>query len=197
MARLETQLTNEMLEISSVENPLLVVVDMINGFVNEGALADKAVNDIIPCIVSILDKSIPSVFAVDEHDENAIEFKSFPVHCLKGSKESEIVDELKPYANDIVYKNSTNMAHAMDMNEFVNKADTFIITGCCTDICVMQFALTLRTYLNQHDLKKEVFIVCDGVETYHADGVHDAKEYNRMALQMMAQSGIKLVKGVL
>ena len=34
MARLETQLTNEMLEISSVENPLLVVVDMINGFVN-------------------------------------------------------------------------------------------------------------------------------------------------------------------
>ena len=173
MARLESQLTNEMLDITRVKNPLLVVVDMINGFVNEGALADKAVNDIVPTIITILEKNIPSVFAVDEHDENAIEFKSFPVHCLKGSRESEIVDELKPYAKDIVCKNSTNMAHAMDMAEFVKKADTFIITGCCTDICVMQFALTLRTYLNQHDLKKDVIIVCDGVETYHADNVHE------------------------
>lgn len=197
MARLTKELTTDMISVDELTNPMVIVVDMINGFVNEGALADSAINGTVPTIEKLLKTNIPNLFAVDAHDEDANEFRSFPKHCIKGSKESEIIPELKSYAKEIVYKNSTNLAHAINMEEFVKKADTFIITGCCTDICVMQFALALRTYLNQFDYgEKEVILVSDAVDTYHIDGVHDAVEYNRMALLMMQQSGIRVVKGV-
>lgn len=197
MARLTKELTTDMISVDELTNPMVIVIDMINGFVNEGALADSAINGTVPTIEKLLKTGIPNLFAVDAHDEDAIEFKAFPKHCIKGSEESEIIPELKPYAKETVLKNSTNLAHAINMNDFVKKADTFIITGCCTDICVMQFALALRTYLNQFDYgDKEVILVSDAVDTYQIDGVHNAVEYNRMALLMMQQSGIRVVKGV-
>ena len=64
-----------------------------------------------------------------------------------------------------------------------------MITGCCTDICVMQFALSLKTYLNQMDMPQEVVIKESGVATYDAL-YHPASDYQKMAINMMAQSGI-------
>lgn len=195
MARLQEELFTELYEITNPEKSLVVVIDMINGFVREGVMSDPQIEGCIPAIKKVLDQNVASVFAIDAHDEDAIEFSSFPMHCVKGTSESEVVAELLPYAKECIYKNSTNLFHAINPEEFVKRADTFILVGCCTDICVMQFALTLRTYLNQKDLKKEVVLLVDGVDTYNAD-YHNAFEYNKMALQMMSQSGVKVYKGI-
>ena len=77
-------------------------------------------------------------FVKEAHNEDSIEFKTFPKHCVKGTSEAELVDELKPYEKDaLVYlKNSTSAMFAKnflrDIDEMINLRNV-IITGCCTE----------------------------------------------------------------
>lgn len=167
---------------------LLFVVDMVNGFVKEGAMHDEKIMNIVDVIQKECEAHEDRLFIADTHEEDAIEFKSFPSHCVKGTSEAEIIDELKPYVKDILEKNSTNTFHVLD-KKMLEKYDSFKLVGCCSDICVMQFALSLKTYLNQMNMKQSVIVVEKGIATYDAP-THPAKEYHSMAVNMMAQSGI-------
>lgn len=167
---------------------LLFVVDMVNGFVKEGNMHDSSIMKIVPIIQSECKRHEHRLFIADTHEEDAIEFKSFPIHCVKNTSESKIIDELNEYVTEILEKNSTNTFHVLD-KERLNEYDSFKIVGCCSDICVMQFALSLKTYLNQMNMSKQVIVMRDGIATYHAP-THDANEYHNMAINMMAQSGI-------
>lgn len=170
----------------------LFVVDMINGFVKEGAMHDCKIMDIVPVILNqVKEFEGDCYFIRDAHDQEAIEFKSFPCHCIKGSSESEVIDELKPFVQHEILKNSTNAFHAIDKGLF-DKYDEIVLCGCCTDICVLQFALSLKTYLNQIDNSSKVKVLKDGVATYDAPH-HKAEGYHMMALKLMEQSGIELV----
>lgn len=183
-----------------LNQPVVFVVDMINGFAKEGALADKRIMEIVPAIQGLL-KSVESrVFICDSHPENAREFSSYPSHCLVDSEESEVVDELKPYVNGlVVLKNSTNAFFAPVMQEFIhNELDNYkdlVIVGCCSDICVLTFALCLQTYLNEHQmLDKRIIVPSNMMETYHIEGVHDAKYWNEVASKIMASNGIEVME---
>ena len=48
-------------------------------------------------------------------------------------------------------------------------------------------------------MNKRVSLVVplDCVDTYHIDGIHDANEYNSMAIKLMKQAGIKIVSKIL
>ena len=70
-----------------------------------------------------------------------------------------------------------------------------VVCGVCTDICVMQFCLTLKTLCNQADRPMEVMVPVNAVETYDAPG-HNAELCGSVALQLMAQAGITLVKEI-
>ena len=138
----------------NVEN-LLVVVDMVNGFVREGAMADKYIENIIPEIVKLVEVNQENtIFIKDCHGKDAIEFKSYPVHCLKGTSESELVEELKKFENseNVYEKNSTSAMYAenfmKDLDEMENLKQVTIV-GCCTDICVLNLAIPLNNYFNQ------------------------------------------------
>ena len=71
----------------------------------------------------------------------------------------------------------------------------FIVCGVCTDICVMQFCLTLKTLCNQANRPMEVLVPVNAVETYDAPG-HNADECNAAALQFMQQAGIMLTSEI-
>lgn len=170
----------------------LFVVDMINGFVKEGAMHDLKIMDIVPVILNqVKEFEGDCYFIRDAHEQDAIEFNSFPTHCLKDSSESEVIDELKPFVKHEILKNCTNAFHAID-KDLYSQYDEFILCGCCTDICVMQFALSLKTYLNQIDRISKVKVIKDGVATYDAPH-HKAEGYHQMALKLMEQSGIELI----
>lgn len=170
----------------------LFVVDMINGFVKEGAMHDEKIMDIVPVILNQLKEFDGDCYFIrDAHDQDAIEFKSFPSHCIKGSSESEVIDELKPFVKHEILKNSTNAFHAID-KDLYSQYDEFVLCGCCTDICVLQFALSLKTYLNQIDRESKVKVLKKGVATYDAPH-HQAEGYHMMALKLMEQSGIELI----
>ena len=94
-----------------------------------------------------------------------MEFNSYPKHCVKGTSESEIIEELKPYAERVIEKNSTNGFLSAGWQDFLKASlsdyEDIIVIGCCTDICVLQFALCMRTWLNDQNLSGRVIVPVD------------------------------------
>lgn len=179
----------------------LFIVDMNNGFTREGALSSPRVEKIINPIADfgkVLSSKINTIVAfTDTHDENSVELKSYPTHCLRGDSESKIVDEILQIENiDILEKNSTNGFFAMDIDKYKD-LDNFIVVGCCTDICVYQFVLTLKTYFNQNNLDKNIIVPINLVETYDMDNLHNGDMLNTVFLNSMIQNGINVVKEII
>ncbi len=180
---------------------ILINVDMVNGFVNTGAMHDEYINHIIPMQVKLMkeyeeDSSSLNIIIKDTHKENCREFKRYPVHCVENTFESELVDELKPFENDnsvVFEKNSTSSIYA---NGFLGLIDSLIsleeviIVGCCTDICILNLAIPLQNYFDQVDRDVKITVPEDGVETYDAPN-HPRDEYNEIAFKLMRQAGIQ------
>ena len=181
----------------------LIIVDMINGFVREGALQSPRAETVIPAIESLskeIDKrSIKKLAFADSHTDKSPEFGAYPTHCLAGTSESEVVDELKRIGGyTLIEKNSTNGFHEEEFKKWLNEnqqINTFIITGVCTNICVEQFALTLKTYFNMQNKNARVIVPINTVETYDL-GIHDGDLMNTMALYNMIVNGIEVVAEV-
>ena len=180
---------------------LLIIIDMINGFVKEGALADKQINNITPNIIKLIEESIENktdIISIQEgHSENSKEFESFPSHCVLGTEEAELIDELVPYKDKmkLIRKNSTcgfvTKEFIQYMKENEEDLEEIILTGCCTDLCVMNFALPLKNYINEHNLDIKVTIYKNAVETYNSPE-HNREEYNEIAFKIMNLNGITI-----
>lgn len=187
------------MSLKELHKPVIFVVDMVNGFVKEGALHDTEINEVSENIIEIIRENEHRViFIRDCHPQTTREFLSYPSHCLCGTSESEIIDELKPYVYEEMCKNSTNTFTCPDFQEFLETRiydyQDIVITGCCTDICILQFALCLNAWLNEHNEdEKRIIIPIDCVDTYHIEGSHDAVAMNEFSIQNMAANGIHMI----
>lgn len=203
--KIEEELRGKTLELSSLDKDktALFVVDMVNGFVYSGPLASARVAAIVENVVELNKKmkGYKKVFFLDTHSEDSQEFRSFPTHCIKGEKEADLIDELKTEDSEgqetfYLEKNSTNGFHAEAFKDWIKKyedqVDNYIITGCVTDICVLQFSLTLKSYFNEKNKEKRIIVPVNSVETYSA-GTHDGDLVNLFSLYNMHTSGIEIV----
>ncbi|WP_304969857.1 isochorismatase family protein, partial [Romboutsia ilealis] len=180
-------------------NPLLIST-INNGFAKGGALYSPRIESLINPIVKFtksVSKDIRSIIAfTDYHTKESIELLSYPAHCIEDTIECEIVDELKSIDNiKIVKKNSTNGFFALDNLNFDN-TDNIIIIGDCTDICIYQLAITLKSYFNQNNINKHIIVPVNLVDTYNIDNVHPAELLNIVFLNSMIQNGIEVVKKI-
>ena len=183
------------LDLSKTE---LFIVDINNGFAKEGALYSPRIENLINPIVNFtksVSNDIKNIIAfTDYHTLDSIELLSYPKHCIEDTLECEIVDELKDIKNiKIIKKNSTNGFFALENLNFEN-IDNIIIVGDCTDICIYQLAITLKSYFNQHNINKNIIVPMNLVDTYHADKSHPAELLNIVFLNSMIQNGIEVVK---
>ncbi|UUD35737.1 cysteine hydrolase [Mycoplasmopsis caviae] len=171
---------------------LICVIDMLEGFCNSGNLASPLIKKIVPNIKNLLEenKEQDNLFICDSHNSYDLEMQQYPLHCLKETKEAQVVSELKSYVKDILTKNSTNAFHNFD-KELINKYDEFIIVGCCTDICILQFSLSLKTYLNEKNIDKKVTVLKDAVATFDMPG-HNAQQFNNFSLMLMSYAGVEI-----
>ena len=203
--KIESELKGKTIELSSLDKDrtALFVVDMVNGFVYSGALASPRVAAIVENVVDLNKKmkGYKKVFFLDTHDENSLEFRSFPMHCIKGEFEAELIPELKTKDSEgqetfYIEKNSTNGFHSDGFKQWIktyeDKVDNYVITGCGTDICVLQFVLTLKTYFNEKNKSVRLIVPANTVETYDG-GSHDGDLINLFALYNMHTSGIEIV----
>ncbi len=174
----------------------LLVIDMLNDFVLEGApLEVPDTRKIVPVIKDEIDKARaagnPVIYICDAHAPDDKEFKKFgwPAHAVKGTWGAEVVEELKPGKEDIVIRKTTYSGfYGTDLDETLKRlgVDSLRLTGDVTHICVLFTAsdAVLRDYT--------VTVVEDGVAGLSKED-HDAAlriMKNVMAVKMV-KSGTK------
>lgn len=182
---------------------LVVVIDMVNGFVHEGPLADKGIDRITPNILKVMNwakaNKVPMVAFRDCHEMGDEEFKFFPPHCLKGTSESDFIPEIKARENEfdlIIDKNTTNGFITKQFQSFIetNYFDEVIVTGCCTDICVYDFCKSFIDYIAENNLDTQIIIPFNCVDTFN--GVNnDRNDRHINALYNLAETGFVTIKG--
>ena len=214
----------------------LVIVDEINGFctVGAGALAPAAPDAQIARMVEETDRQARRfadqkraiLVFLDTHEPGKPEFP-YPLHCERGSGEENLVPELawledcgcatllrKDCIDGFVggieasFIGGGHGQHHNKVVDWVNshRLDAVIAVGICTDICVMDFVLTLLSARN-HGLMPtlaDIVVLEPATATYDlplaATGAlglpptaaHPKAETHHMGLYFMASRGALL-----
>lgn len=190
-------------------------IDINNGFAIEGPLSSPRVKDLIPgtndLLLQFSNLGVQIVAFTDAHTDESLEINrgSYPMHCKKGSLESNVVDEIASIPNILILeKNTTNAFMSCNPLNFeemnyntigkseLDEVDTYIITGCCSDLCIADSISHLLAYLNQHNRKGEIIVPLNLIDTYDSPS-HNADLMNIVFLNHMLDNGIKVVKEII
>lgn len=181
---------------------LLIIVDMVNGFLKEGALADPKMQRIIPEVEKLIQKFLeeknPILAFRDWHDRDALEFNDYPPHCIGGTEEAELIDELKKYQDrmHLINKNTTSGFVVPGFSEYIHEMINLrqvTAVGVCSDICVKDILIPLKKDFQQKNKQVDILVPENAVDTYDAPN-HNREEWNETAFKFMAQAGIKILR---
>ncbi len=160
----------------------IMVIDMLEGFTRRGPLASPRVAALVPLQAAFLSRLTEGdrvVFVSDAHRPNDPEFRRFPPHCLAGSDEAVVCQELIPAVPaavrmDHVTKTTFSGFHETDLGELVQAGESneWIVIGCVTDCCVEANVAELA-YRGC-----AVTLIRDLVDTWHDPPAHDADAIN-------------------
>jgi nicotinamidase-related amidase len=197
------------------EGVALISIDVINGFCKSGPLASERVGRIAQPVAELLGRAYDlgvRHFALtqDTHDPATPEFQVYPPHCVRGTAESEAVEELKalPFFDDIAIfpKNSISSHLGTGLGAWLHERpqlDRFVVVGDCTDLCTYQAAMQLRLEANAMNLARRVIVPADVVDTFDTPvhvardlGIraHDANLHHALFLHHMAMNGVEVVQ---
>ena len=150
---------------------VVLVVDMVVGFMEPGHnlyCGDDA-RQIIPRVQQLIEREQAAgaevIFICDTHDPDDLEFEMFPVHCVRGTEEAEVIQELQGYPGETIRKRRYSAFFETDLEQRLADLDPdkVIMCGVCTDICVMHTASDARN----RDYVVEVPVDC--VASFDAD----------------------------
>jgi nicotinamidase-related amidase len=209
------ELAKVVTEAGGPDKVAVMAVDVTTGFCSEGALSSERVGRIVRPIARLFDLAHGLgvrnfVLPQDTHAPDAVEFGSYPAHCVRGSDESQTVVELRslPFSElfTILEKNSLSVSIGTGLDDWLAdhpEVTTFLVVGDCTDLCTHQLAMHLRLRANAFNLHGvRVILPIDGVDTFdipvkvaeelgimphHADLLHLIFLYN------MAENGVEVV----
>lgn len=182
---------------------LHVMIDLIDGFMKEGALADPKMMRIVPEVQRLAEmfedhpKGL-NCYGEDWHPKNAEEFNVYAPHAIEYTKEAETIDELKQYKEGaITYKkNSTNLVLAPNFMKDLAKMKNLkvvVASGVLIDECVKKFVLTAKDLFDQNNRNVVIILPTNAVDTFNATG-HIRDEAFQNAVQDMENHGIKIIK---
>ena len=125
----------------------LLIIDMLNDFVQEGApLEVPSTRKIIPSIKKEIKEArtegFPIIYICDTHHEQDREFEkmNWPVHAIKGTAGSEVIEDLSPKQEDIFIEKTTYSAfYNTKLDKILKELEinTLRITGTVTHICIL------------------------------------------------------------
>jgi nicotinamidase-related amidase len=192
--------------------------DMVVGFCDRGNLASPRVDALTEPVVDLFRRAHALgvrdfVLLQDTHYPETPEFEAWPVHCVRGTEETETIPELKalPFADHftVIEKNSLHPAHETEFEAWLEahpRLRTAIVVGNCTDLCVYQLAMHLRLSHNARNAPGVAVVVpANAVDTYdlpeeaaRAVGAvpHPGDFYHQVFLHHMALNGIDVVRAL-
>lgn len=128
-------------------NEALLIIDMLNDFVQPGAPLEVPstrgiVKNILREIKSARAAGRPVVYVCDAHAPDDGEFRRFgwPPHAVRGAKGAEVIEELKPAPDDFMIPKATYSGfYQTALDETLRRlgVDSLRLTGCVTHICVL------------------------------------------------------------
>lgn len=130
----------------------VLVVDMLRGFLEEGHnlyCGDDA-RKIIPNVQALLERELArgsKVFYIcDTHLPDDLEFQMFPIHCVEGTVESEVIPELGPYPGERINKQRYSGFYNTNLDQRLRELgpEKIVVCGVCTDICVLHTTADAR-----------------------------------------------------
>lgn len=165
---------------------VLIVIDAQNGFTKIGKLASPVCRDALPNVIREIERARARgdhlIFTTDWHRPDDREFEMFPPHCIEGSDEAEIVDEIKPFTDggSIIRKRRFSAFFDSELDRVLSDLSPALVTvvGFCSDICVLHTVTDLRNRDSQ------VRVSSDAVATFDAPG-HPAATVQQFALNHM------------
>ena len=184
----------------------LYMIDMNNGFVNFGAMANPEYNKLVPEQLRMIEKMRKEQglvnFILEGHDKDAREFATYPAHCIKGTAEADLIPEFINEQNKentkTYYKNSINGMLNRNVGEDIKRLKNLkevILEGVCTDLCVFDFGRTALRYFDEINKEIKMFVVKNAVDTFDAPG-HDREEWTNMAFKFLEQAGAIIVNDI-
>jgi nicotinamidase-related amidase len=205
-------------EAGRAERVAVLAVDVTVGFCSEGALSSERVGGIVAPIAQLFERAHDLgvrhfVLPQDSHAADAVEFGSYPPHCVQGTDEAATVPELAglPFADlfQVLDKDSLSSSINTGLEAWLEahpEVTTLLVVGDCTDLCVYQLAMHLRLRANALGLPGvRVMVPAKAVDTFDLP-VEVAKEVGAMPhhgdllhlvfLYSMAQNGVEILSEV-
>ncbi len=203
----------------------MLIIDEVNGFCKVGAgnlaplkpnlQVEKMIQETVKLAKIFENQSIPIALFLDNHIDDRPEHP-FPPHCIKGTGEENIITELEWLMQSDALKIKKDCINgfigSIDLNNNENKfinwikdhqIESLIVTGICTDICVLDFVLTCMSAINHQIINplKEVIVYSEACSTYdmnlndikrlnlNKSMIHDQKTYHNIGLKIMQMRG--------
>lgn len=180
----------------------LIIIDMQNGFVEEGAplevpMARKQIPNIAQLVHFFREHKIPVIYTMfyvseDEHfdfywkmsKQRGLKLEKPDCVFWEGKHETKIIPELRPLSGDYIIKKCGYDAFAYtDLHRLLESLGikSLIITGTVLNWCVDS---TVRSAFHHH---YKIFVVEDAVSSYdHAGGT--AEEWRKLELNFFAEA---------
>ncbi|MEM0454061.1 MAG: isochorismatase family cysteine hydrolase [Sulfolobales archaeon] len=125
----------------------ILVIDMLKDFIYGNLKCERA-QHVIPNLKKIIETArslgIPIIYVNDSHLLDIDhEFRLWGKHAVKGSEDASVVDELKPGEKDFIIEKrrySGFFETGLDLLLRELDADTLVLTGIHTHVCVLHTA---------------------------------------------------------
>lgn len=140
----------------------VIVVDMQTGFCKEnGSLYSERCEQVIPHVKTFVedarDAGCTIVYTRDTHEPDGFntnsydEYERWGRHCVRGTEDTNIVDELQPREDEVVVQKGTYSGfHSTFMDQYLTTKgiNTVVVVGVLTNVCVLHTAsgAALRDY---------------------------------------------------
>ena len=188
------------MKVIFLENPAVIVIDMLNDFVT-GKLTAKRAKNIIPNIKRLVEAArkngVPVIYSNDAHYQQDVEVtRKWGKHAIKGSKGAEVIPELQPEQKDYVVEKRTYSSFfetGLDplLRSLYNDegVKTVILCGLHTNICVRHTAADafFRAY--------KIIVASDGVEAFTQEDHEQGLKYLEYVYNAKIMTVDELIKG--
>ena len=128
----------------------LIIIDMLNDFMPNGALPNEEAPKIVPFIQRLLAHARQRedwvvVFSNDSHLEDDVEIPIWGRHAMRGTPGANVIEELKPQVNTLEWEEPKRFYSAFEQTPLAMRlkkldVDTLCLCGQHSNCCVRHSA---------------------------------------------------------
>jgi nicotinamidase-related amidase len=183
-----------------MENPSVIIIDMLNDFVTGGLRSERAgsiIHPLMKLVEAAREHSVPVIYSNDAHYRGDPEVvNKWGAHAIKGTPGAKVIPELEPKEADFVVEKRTYSGfYETGLDSILRSlydgegVKTVILGGLHTHICIRHTSADafFRGY--------KIIIAKDGVEAFTEEAHEDGLQYLRDVYNAQTKTVDEIIKG--